>query len=87
MPQLLLLAGATFLTVVAVGVFGSSLFRALPTKALTAQAQALAAMRYYPTCQAAHAVSVYSIPRGEPGYRVPLDRDLDGLACEPHLGR
>lgn len=38
---------------------------------------------YYPRCAAAHAEGVYSIRRGQPGYRPPLDADGDGLACEP----
>lgn len=38
---------------------------------------------YYPRCATAHARGVYSIRRGQPGYRPPLDADGDGLACEP----
>jgi hypothetical protein len=38
---------------------------------------------YYPNCKAAHDAGVYSIRRGELGYRPQLDADSDGLACEP----
>ncbi|WP_436017616.1 excalibur calcium-binding domain-containing protein [Phenylobacterium sp. LjRoot219] len=43
--------------------------------------------RYFPNCAAAHAAGVYSIHRGDPGYRERLDRDGDGRACEPYLAR
>lgn len=45
------------------------------------------AFRYFPNCAAAHAAGVYSIHRGDPGYRERLDRDGDGRACEPYLAR
>ena len=38
---------------------------------------------YFYNCSEAHAAGYFSIPAGSPGYRVPLDADLDGLACEP----
>ena len=44
----------------------------------------LQAATYYRNCARAHAAGVYSIPRGAPGYRAPLDADADGLACEPY---
>jgi hypothetical protein len=42
---------------------------------------------YYPNCDAARAAGAAPIHVGEPGYREPLDRDLDGIACEPYRGR
>lgn len=42
---------------------------------------------YFPSCAAARAAGVAPINRGEPGYRPPLDRDDDGIACEPWRGR
>jgi hypothetical protein len=42
---------------------------------------------YYPNCAAARAAGVAPIYAGEPGYREPLDRDGDGVACEPYRGR
>ncbi|MEU7143940.1 excalibur calcium-binding domain-containing protein [Nocardia sp. NPDC046473] len=37
---------------------------------------------YYPNCAAARAAGAAPMHRGEPGYRPPLDRDNDGIACE-----
>lgn len=42
---------------------------------------------YYPNCAAAHAAGVAPIREGQPGYRTELDRDDDGVACEPYFGR
>jgi hypothetical protein len=42
---------------------------------------------YYPNCDAARAAGAAPIHRGQPGYRPPLDRDDDGIACEPWRGR
>jgi hypothetical protein len=39
---------------------------------------------YFPNCSAARAAGAAPIARGEPGYRAPLDRDGDGVACEPY---
>lgn len=38
---------------------------------------------YYANCSAARAAGVSSIHAGEAGYRSELDRDGDGIACEP----
>lgn len=37
---------------------------------------------YYPNCAAARAAGAAPMHRGDPGYRPPLDRDNDGIACE-----
>jgi hypothetical protein len=37
---------------------------------------------YFANCSAARAAGRQNIRRGEPGYRPPLDRDNDGIACE-----
>ncbi|MBP2340348.1 endonuclease YncB(thermonuclease family) [Saccharothrix coeruleofusca] len=37
---------------------------------------------YYRNCDAARAAGAAPLHRGEPGYRAPLDRDNDGVACE-----
>lgn len=42
---------------------------------------------YYRNCDAARAAGAAPIYRGEPGYRAALDRDGDGIACEPWRGR
>lgn len=36
----------------------------------------------YKNCTEAHQDGRYNIPRDDPAYRPPLDRDGDGIACE-----
>ena len=38
---------------------------------------------YYETCADARAAGAAPLHRGEPGYRPGLDKDGDGVACEP----
>ena len=42
---------------------------------------------YFANCSDARAAGEAPIYRGEPGYRDELDRDGDGVACEPYYGR
>lgn len=42
---------------------------------------------YYRYCDEARAASAAPLHRGQPGYRFELDRDGDGVACEPYYGR
>lgn len=42
---------------------------------------------YYENCAEARENGAQSIREGEPGYREELDRDGDGVACEPWHGR
>jgi uncharacterized membrane protein YsdA (DUF1294 family) len=42
---------------------------------------------YYPNCSAARSAAAAPLYRGDPGYRPELDRDNDGIACEPYRGR
>lgn len=42
---------------------------------------------YYANCDAARASGAAPIEAGEPGYRDKLDRDGDGVACEPFYGQ
>ena len=37
---------------------------------------------YYANCAAARAAGAAPLLIGQPGYRAPLDRDHDGVACE-----
>lgn len=37
----------------------------------------------YKNCSEAHADGRYNIPEGDPAYASKLDRDRDGIACEP----
>jgi len=41
---------------------------------------------YWRRCDDARAAGTAPIYRGEPGYREGLDRDEDGIACEPYPG-
>ena len=50
-------------------------------------AQAVAGGGYYRNCDAARAAGAAPLRRGQPGYRAELDRDGDGVACEPYSGR
>jgi hypothetical protein len=44
------------------------------------------ARAYYANCDAARGAGVAPLHAGEPGYRAKLDRDGDGIACEPYGG-
>ena len=48
-----------------------------------APATTAAGAPYYRNCDAARAAGVAPLRRGEPGYAPHLDRDNDGIACEP----
>lgn len=41
----------------------------------------------YPHCDAARAAGAAPVRAGEPGYGPHLDRDGDGVACEPYVGQ
>lgn len=41
---------------------------------------------YYRYCSHARAAGAAPLHAGEPGYRSELDRDGDGVACEPYSG-
>ena len=41
---------------------------------------------YFRNCDAARAAGLAPLRAGEPGYRSELDRDGDGVACEPYSG-
>lgn len=41
----------------------------------------------YVNCDAARAAGAAPVHRGEPGYGAHLDRDGDGIGCEPYRGR
>lgn len=57
-----------------------------PPQPRAAPARASGGSAYYRNCAAARAAGAAPIYRGEPGYRAPLDRDGDGVACEPYRG-
>lgn len=41
---------------------------------------------YYPGCNEVRAAGRAPLYRGQPGYRVGMDGDGDGIACEPYRG-
>ncbi|MEU2359061.1 excalibur calcium-binding domain-containing protein [Streptomyces misionensis] len=47
---------------------------------------ATSAAAYYENCDAAREAGAAPLIRGEPGYRDELDREGDGVACEPYAG-
>jgi hypothetical protein len=52
------------------------------TNAPTAKPAKTATTASYENCAAAKAAGVAPLHRGDPGYRLELDRDDDGIACE-----
>ncbi len=52
-----------------------------------AKASPTNANAYYRYCSDARAAGAAPLRQGEPGYRSELDRDGDGVACEPYFGR
>ena len=42
---------------------------------------------YYAGCNEVRAAGKAPLFQGQPGYRVGMDGDLDGIACEPHRNR
>lgn len=42
---------------------------------------------YFRSCAAARAAGQAPIRSGSPGYRIVLDADGDGIACEPYMNR
>lgn len=55
---------------------------AAPTAVVLASPAAADQEVYYKNCDAVRAAGKAPLYRGEPGYRPPLDRDNDGIACE-----
>ena len=41
---------------------------------------------YYPGCNEVRAAGRAPLYRGQPGYRIGMDGDGDGIACEPYPG-
>jgi hypothetical protein len=51
-----------------------------------AERQQIEQSAYYSGCNAVRAASKAPLYAGQPGYRVEMDGDGDGVACEPHFG-
>ncbi|MGK5682367.1 GmrSD restriction endonuclease domain-containing protein [Actinoplanes sp. URMC 104] len=54
----------------------------LPATSVLSISPSTAAESYFPNCAAARAAGVAPIRRGQEGYRLGLDRDQDGIACD-----
>ncbi|WP_308368769.1 excalibur calcium-binding domain-containing protein [Streptomyces sp. ISL-36] len=57
-----------------------------PTPVPTRTKKATPAPVYYRNCDAARAAGAAPVHRGDPGYGSHLDRDGDGVGCEPYSG-
>jgi len=79
---------ATFLVfVTGMVITNSGLSRYLPTRLFDATNGTRPADTYFPNCSAARATGHAPIRAGSPGYRIGLDADGDGMACEPYMDR
>jgi hypothetical protein len=54
--------------------------------AAAARSRAIEQSAYYSGCNAVRAAGKAPLYAGHPGYRVEMDGDGDGVACEPHFG-
>jgi hypothetical protein len=57
---------------------------AMATRHPTATRRSPARSVYYPGCREVEAAGMAPLYRGEPGYRVGMDGDGDGIACEDY---
>jgi hypothetical protein len=55
--------------------------------ARTAPPEQRSGSRPFSNCTEARAAGATPVHRGDPGYGAHLDRDNDGIGCEPHRGR
>jgi hypothetical protein len=67
---------------IALGIAGMPAAHAAPATTTPSPTPSTGSSVYYPNCKAACDAGAAPIYRGQPGYRPPLDRDNDGIACE-----
>jgi hypothetical protein len=67
---------------IVVGIAVEPVAHAAPSTTTPSPAPTTGSSVYYPNCRAACEAGAAPIYRGQPGYRPPLDRDNDGIACE-----
>ena len=78
---------ALWLAAVALGLASSAgVFQGTTKRLLEMGGQSHRAVVYYRRCADARAAGAAPIYVGQPGYRKELDRDRDGIACEPYSG-
>ena len=80
----------------AVGIALGSIWAAVPTSlaaadgkprpSADAKLQPPAAAVYYSGCNEVRALGKAPLYEGQPGYRIEMDGDGDGVTCEPHRG-
>ncbi|WP_144897810.1 excalibur calcium-binding domain-containing protein [Luteimonas cucumeris] len=58
-----------------------------PAPSRVAPARNSAATEVFANCTEARAAGAAPVHRGDPGYGAHLDRDNDGVGCEPYRGR
>lgn len=74
--------------VVMISIFTAALVLAHFTAGNSNDSRVSNAFRAAPrNCAAARSLSLDNARRGQPGYAPHLDRDGDGIACEPYYGR
>jgi len=61
-----------------------SSFDAAPTPARPAPLRSIGGSRAFANCAEARAAGAAPVRRGDPGYGSHLDRDNDGVGCEPY---
>jgi hypothetical protein len=59
----------------------------LPAGLFNAAAGDRPVLVYFPNCSAARATGHAPLRAGSPGYRIGLDADGDGIACEPYMDK
>ncbi|WP_369830349.1 excalibur calcium-binding domain-containing protein [Mycobacterium sp. E2327] len=77
-----MLQRAFIVTAIVVGIAVPPVADAAPSTTTPSPAPTTGSNVYYPNCKAACAAGAAPIYIGQPGYRAPLDRDGDGIACE-----
>lgn len=75
-----------FKIVAVIGVGGAAMYAA-PERTGTWSGVTTKHIFGYRNCDAVRAAGKAPLSRGEPGYARHLDRDDDGIACEPWFGR
>ena len=72
------------IAVVLAAIVGFVLYRWVWNSNLWASNQMLVSVNYLRTCADAKRLGVFPLYSGHPGYQEHLDRDRDGIACEPY---
>ena len=76
----------TLITVGLIGAAATAAWQSTPPATLmsTEEAERIETSVYYAGCDEVHAAGKAPLYAGQPGYRIGMDGDGDGIACEPH---